>query len=184
MAHWRQPRDRASRTEKLQSLKQLVSSGAWTAATATLVRADRDRGGPATAAGHLVRVCSTLVARSQLHRQLTLLCMPLVCLSVCLVAVLQVAVLFKNHNDLLTQFTYFLPDNSPPQVMRQLQQLGVSAAAPAVTGLLEQLQQLGLSAAAATAATATAAEGLCSGWDQSAGDTGLSSLGGGWVQVS
>lgn len=28
----------------------------------------------------------------------------------------QVAVLFKNHNDLLTQFTYFLPDNSPPQV--------------------------------------------------------------------
>lgn len=98
---------------------------------------------------------------------------------------LQVAVLFKNHNDLLTQFTYFLPDNSPPQVMRQLQQLGVSAASPAVTGLLEQLQQLGLAAAAATAATATAADGLCSGgWDQLAGDVGLSSPGGGWLQVS
>lgn len=36
--------------------------------------------------------------------------------------VLQVAVLFKNHNDLLTQFTYFLPDNSPPQVRRHLKQ--------------------------------------------------------------
>lgn len=108
------------------------------------------------------------------------------CLSVCLVAVLlQVAVLFKNHNDLLTQFTYFLPDNSPPQVMRQLQQLGVSAAAPALTGLLEQLQQLGLAAAAATAATGTAmaGEGACSGWDQLAGDVGLSSPGGGLVQL-
>jgi histone deacetylase complex regulatory component SIN3 len=29
---------------------------------------------------------------------------------------LQVAVLFRNHNDLLTEFTYFLPDNSPAQV--------------------------------------------------------------------
>eukprot|EP00879_Flechtneria_rotunda_P010154 GHRR01010615.1.p1 GENE.GHRR01010615.1~~GHRR01010615.1.p1 ORF type:complete len:776 (+),score=281.26 GHRR01010615.1:210-2537(+) len=27
----------------------------------------------------------------------------------------EVAVLFRNHNDLLTEFTYFLPDNSPPQ---------------------------------------------------------------------
>jgi histone deacetylase complex regulatory component SIN3 len=34
----------------------------------------------------------------------------------------QVAVLFKNHNDLLTQFTYFLPDNSPPQVSQAEQQ--------------------------------------------------------------
>lgn len=28
---------------------------------------------------------------------------------------MQVAVLFRNHSDLLTEFTYFLPDNSPPQ---------------------------------------------------------------------
>jgi histone deacetylase complex regulatory component SIN3 len=28
----------------------------------------------------------------------------------------QVAVLFRVHADLLTEFTYFLPDNSPPQV--------------------------------------------------------------------
>lgn len=27
----------------------------------------------------------------------------------------QVAVLFRSHSDLLTEFTYFLPDNSPPQ---------------------------------------------------------------------
>ncbi len=26
----------------------------------------------------------------------------------------QVAVLFRNHSDLLTEFTFFLPDNSPP----------------------------------------------------------------------
>jgi histone deacetylase complex regulatory component SIN3 len=38
----------------------------------------------------------------------------------------QVAVLFKNHNDLLTQFTYFLPDNSPPQV-RQAGQHHISS---------------------------------------------------------
>ena len=27
---------------------------------------------------------------------------------------LQVAVLFRNHQDLLDEFTYFLPDNTPP----------------------------------------------------------------------
>jgi histone deacetylase complex regulatory component SIN3 len=29
-----------------------------------------------------------------------------------------VAVLFKNHHDLLTEFTYFLPDSSPPAGVR------------------------------------------------------------------
>jgi hypothetical protein len=38
------------------------------------------------------------------------------CCAVLCVSLVQVAVLFRSHNDLLTQFTYFLPDNSPPQV--------------------------------------------------------------------
>lgn len=29
-------------------------------------------------------------------------------------ACVQVAVLFRSHNDLLGEFTYFLPDNTPP----------------------------------------------------------------------
>ena len=28
---------------------------------------------------------------------------------------MQVAMLFRNHNDLLEEFTYFLPDSTPPQ---------------------------------------------------------------------
>ena len=30
--------------------------------------------------------------------------------------VVQVALLFRSHDDLLQEFTYFLPDNSVPQV--------------------------------------------------------------------
>jgi histone deacetylase complex regulatory component SIN3 len=37
---------------------------------------------------------------------------------------MQVAVLFRAHADLLTEFTYFLPDNSPPQVHSSWQQQG------------------------------------------------------------
>lgn len=48
------------------------------------------------------------------HTNMLLLLLPLPLL------LLQVAVLFRNHNDLLTQFTYFLPDNSPPQVWQQV----------------------------------------------------------------
>eukprot|EP00882_Tetradesmus_deserticola_P013929 GHRQ01014796.1.p4 GENE.GHRQ01014796.1~~GHRQ01014796.1.p4 ORF type:complete len:108 (+),score=40.61 GHRQ01014796.1:940-1263(+) len=40
----------------------------------------------------------------------------------------EVAVLFRAHADLLTEFTYFLPDNSPPQVPQS------SAAAAAAAG--------------------------------------------------
>lgn len=42
--------------------------------------------------------------------------------------------LFRSHNDLLTQFTYFLPDNSPPQVITDSSSLGALAA-----GLLQLL---------------------------------------------
>jgi histone deacetylase complex regulatory component SIN3 len=90
--------------------------------------------------------------------------------------VLQVAVLFKNHNDLLTQFTYFLPDNSPPQVMRQLQQLGFSAATPGVAGLLEQLQQLGLAAAAAAEAAAAEAAAMGTAATAAAAEEGMLDL--------
>ena len=46
----------------------------------------------------------------------------------------QVAVLFRSHNDLLTQFTYFLPDNSPPQV-------GMPGSAAIVSWFQRQQQQ-------------------------------------------
>lgn len=35
--------------------------------------------------------------------------------------------LFRSHSDLLTEFTYFLPDNSPPQVSRHSIQQEISS---------------------------------------------------------
>lgn len=39
----------------------------------------------------------------------------------------QVAVLFRNHKDLLQEFSYFLPDSSQPQVGSCLEQWRVGA---------------------------------------------------------
>jgi histone deacetylase complex regulatory component SIN3 len=69
---------------------------------------------------------------------------------------LQVAVLFRQHADLLTEFTYFLPDNSPPQVH-------TAAVGPA------------LAAAAAAAQLATVAAAM-QGWGSSSCTNGLLSL--------
>jgi hypothetical protein len=65
------------------------------------------------------------------------------CLSVSLH--LQVAVLFRQHADLLTEFTYFLPDNSPPQVHRATAGPALAAAAARRAAVAAAMQGWGSS---------------------------------------
>lgn len=80
------------------------------------------------------------------------LCYAVLCAWPCI----QVAVLFRNHNDLLTEFTYFLPDNSPQQVSRAAMRRPASSSA-CVARQLKQPQHASASKARAGIAGRAAA---------------------------